>query len=148
MEIDPLLGPVVFLVAWTLVMMIWMAATRLPAMRKAGVKPSRGGRGQDLEGIVPPEVQWKAHNYMHLTEQPTIFYAIVFALILMGGSGMRSSIYLAWGYTILRIGHSLIQSTTNVVKYRFTLFLLSSLCLFGLTAQALYIVFDSWARTR
>ena len=143
MEIDPLLGPVVILVAWTLVMMIWMAATRLPAMRKAGVRPRRGGRGQDLEGVVPPEVQWKAHNYMHLTEQPTIFYAIVFALVLMGASGMRSSIYLAWGYTILRIGHSLIQSTTNVVKYRFTLFLLSSLCLFGLTAQALYIVIDA-----
>ena len=148
MEIDPLLGPVVVLVAWTLVMMVWMAATRLPAMRKAGIKAGRGGRGQDLEGVVPAEVQWKAHNYMHLTEQPTIFYAIVFALILMGASGMRSSIYLAWGYTLLRIGHSLIQSTTNVVKYRFTLFLLSSLCLFGLTAQGLYIVIDSWARTR
>ena len=147
MEIDPLLGPVVFLVAWTLVMMIWMAATRLPAMRRAGIRPGRGGRGQDLEGVVPAEVQWKAHNYMHLTEQPTIFYAIVFALILMGASGMRSSIYLAWGYTLLRIGHSLIQSTTNVVKYRFTLFLLSSLCLLGLTVQALYIVIDAWART-
>ncbi len=142
MEIDPLLGPVVVLVAWTLVMMIWMAATRLPAMRQAGIdaRTQVGGRGQDLEGVVPASVQWKAHNYMHLTEQPTIFYAIVFALILMGASGMPMSTYLAWGYTILRIGHSMIQVTTNIVKYRFSLFLLSSLCLVGLTAEALYFV--------
>ena len=142
MEIDPLLAPVVVLVAWTLVMMIWMAATRLPAMRSAGidVKTRVGGRGQDLEGVVPPEVQWKAHNYMHLTEQPTIFYAIVFALILMGASGLPISTYLAWGYVVLRIGHSLIQATTNIVRYRFSLFLLSSLCLFGLTAEALFFV--------
>ncbi len=142
MEIDPLLAPVVVLVAWTLVMMIWMAATRLPAMRQAGIdtKTQIGGRGQDLEGVVPASVQWKAHNYMHLTEQPTIFYAIVFALILMGASGMPMSSYLAWGYTILRICHSMIQATTNIVKYRFSLFLLSSLCLLGLTAEALYFV--------
>jgi hypothetical protein len=140
MEIDPLLGPVVVLVAWTLIMMIWMAAARFPAMKEAGIRPGIGGRGQDLEGVIPASVQWKAHNYMHLTEQPTIFYAIVFALILMGASGMPMSIYLAWGYTVLRICHSLIQATTNVVKYRFSLFLLSSLCLLGLTAQALYFV--------
>ena len=140
MEIDPLLGPVVVLVAWTLVMMIWMSASRLPAMKEAGIKSRVGGRGQDLEGVIPASVQWKAHNYMHLTEQPTIFYAIVFALILMGASGMPMSIYLAWGYTVLRIGHSLIQVTTNVVRYRFSLFLLSSLCLLGLTVQALYFV--------
>ena len=41
---------------------------------------------------------------------------------------------------MLRIGHSLIQVTTNVVRYRFSLFLLSSLCLLGLTVQALYFV--------
>lgn len=145
MEIDPLLAPVVVLVAWTLVMMIWMAATRFPAMKRAGIdmRARRGGRGQDLEGVIPPEVQWKAHNYMHLTEQPTIFYAIVFALILMGGSALPICIYLSWGYVVLRIGHSLIQSTVNIVPIRFSLFLMSSLCLFGLTAQALYFVYHA-----
>ena len=141
MVLDPLLGPVVVLVAWTLVMMIWMAASRFPAMRDAGIdiKTRVGSRGQDLEGVVPASVQWKAHNYMHLTEQPTIFYAIVFALILMGGS-LPINVYLAWGYVILRICHSLVQATSNIVRYRFSLFLLSSLCLFGLTVHALFWV--------
>ena len=135
MEYSPMLAPVVVLVAWSLVMMVWMAATRLPAMRKAGIKPSRGGRGANLEGVLPNEVNWPAHNYQHLMEQPTIFYAIVFATILMGAD-VPINVYLAWGYVGLRIVHSLVQATVNIVKYRFLLFLLSSFCLLGLTVHA------------
>ena len=136
MEYSPLLAPVVALVAWSLVLMLWMAATRLPAMRKAGLGLNRrGGRGANLEGVLPDEVNWKAHNYQHLMEQPTIFYAIVFALILMN-MDVEINVWLAWGYVALRILHSIVQATVNIVMYRFSLFLLSSLCLVGLTVHA------------
>ena len=136
MGYSPLLAPVVVLVAWSLVMMLWMAATRLPAMKKAGLGlKRRGGRGANLEGVIPDEVNWKAHNYQHLMEQPTIFYASVFALILMGMDG-EINVWLAWGYVGLRILHSIVQATVNIVMYRFSLFLLSSLCLVGLTVHA------------
>jgi|SRR6476469_876944 len=144
--IDPLLGPVVVLIAWTLVMMVWMAVTRLSAMKKAGIDLAkrRGGRGQNLEGVIPDEVNWKAHNYQHLMEQPTIFYAIVFSLILMG-QGLPINVWLAWGYVVLRIVHSIVQSTINFVPVRFSLFLLSSICLIGLTVHALAWVIGSLA---
>ena len=136
MEYSPLLAPVVTLVAWSLIMMLWMAATRLPAMKKAGLGLNRrGGRGANLEGVIPDEVNWKAHNYQHLMEQPTIFYAIVFALILMK-MDVEINVWLAWGYVALRILHSIIQATVNIVMYRFAFFLLSSLCLVGLTVHA------------
>jgi len=136
MEYSPLLAPVVTLVAWSLIMMLWMAATRLPAMKKAGLGLNRrGGRGANLEGVIPDEVNWKAHNYQHLMEQPTIFYAIVFALILMN-MDVEINVWLAWGYVALRILHSIIQATVNIVMYRFLTFLLSSLCLVGLTVHA------------
>ena len=136
MEYSPILVPVVALVTWSLLMMLWMAATRLPAMKKAGLGLNRrGGRGANLEGVIPDEVNWKAHNYQHLMEQPTIFYAIVFALILMGMDG-EINVWLAWGYVGLRILHSIVQATVNIVLYRFALFLLSSLCLVGLTVHA------------
>ena len=136
MQDSPLLGPVVALVAWTLIVMLWMAATRLPAMKKAGIGLNRrGGRGLNLEGVIPDEVNWKAHNYQHLMEQPTIFYAIVFALILMGFDH-QINVWLAWGYVVLRILHSLVQGTVNIVALRFSLFLLSSLCLISLTVHA------------
>ena len=136
MENTMLLGPVVALVAWSLVMMMWMALTRLPAMKKAGIDLNRrGGRGANLEGVLPDEVNWKGHNYQHLMEQPTIFYAIVFALILLG-MDQPINCWLAWGYVVLRILHSLVQATVNIVLYRFSLFLLGSLCLVGLTIHA------------
>ncbi|MFL6764966.1 MAG: MAPEG family protein [Sphingomicrobium sp.] len=137
MSHNPLLGPVVALVAWTLIMQIWMYATRLPAMRRSGIsfKGRVGTRGGALEGVIPDEVNWKAHNYNHLLEQPTLFYAIVIALILMGFDA-AINVYLAWAYVGFRIAHSLLQATMNIVFYRFLLFLGGSLCLLALTIHA------------
>jgi hypothetical protein len=135
--LSPILAPVVALIAWTLVMQVWMYAARIPAMRRAGIslKGRRGTRGGALEGAIPDEANWKAHNYNHLMEQPTIFYAIALTLALLGfGGGIN--LYLAWGYVALRIVHSLIQATANVVLYRFIAFNLATLCLLGLTVHA------------
>ena len=137
MHVSPLIAPVVALVAWSLVMYLWMYAARLTAMKRAGIslKGRRGTRGGALEGIIPDEANWKAHNYAHLMEQPTIFYAVVFALILMGFD-QRINLYLAWAYVGLRIVHSLIQATVNIVVYRFLVFTLASLCLVAMTIHA------------
>ena len=137
MEYSPLLAPLVVLVAWTLVIMVWMAFTRVPAMKKAGIDVNKlvGGRGANLEGVIPDQVQWKSHNYSHLLEQPTIFYAIVLTLALMG-MNQPINVWLAWGYVAFRILHSLIQCTSNIVRFRFPLFALASLCLLGLTVHA------------
>ena len=138
MHASPLLGPVVALVAWTIVVMVWMAIARFGEFRRLGISGKTipdGARGADLEGKAHPRAQWKAHNYMHLLEQPTIFYAIVFALILMGFDA-PTNVWLAWAYVGLRIVHSIFQATVNVVRYRLILFALSSFCLLGLTVHA------------
>ena len=135
MHYSPILVPVVALAAWTLVMLVWMYIARIGAMRRAGIsiKGRRGTRG--LDGVIPDEANWKAHNYQHLTEQPTIFYAIALTLALMDMGG-DINYWLAWGYVGLRIVHSLIQATVNIVAYRFLVFSLASLCLLGLTVHA------------
>lgn len=137
MPYSPLLGPVVALVAWTLVMLFWLAIVRGLAAKRAGINltAKRGGRGQQLEGVLPDQANWPAHNYMHLMEQPTIFYAIVFALILMDFDA-SINVWLAWGYVAFRVLHSLVQATFNDVRVRFPLFLLSTLCLISLTVHA------------
>ena len=137
MHASPLLGPIVALVAWSLIMQIWLYVSRFAAMKRAGIslKGRRGSRGVALEGVIPDEANWKAHNYAHLMEQPTIFYAIVIALVLMRFDA-AINVYLAWAYVGLRILHSLIQATVNVVTYRFIVFTLASLCLLGLTTHA------------
>lgn len=137
MHYSPILAPVVALVAWSLVMQVWMYCARISAMRRAGIslKGRKGSRRDSLEGVIPDEANWKAHNYAHLMEQPTIFYAIALTLALLGfGGGIN--LYLAWAYVGLRVVHSFIQATANVILYRFAVFTLSSLCLFALTIHA------------
>jgi len=133
-----IIAPVVALVAWTLVMMIWLYAVRFPALARKGIslKGRVGSKGGDLDGVVEPEVQWKAHNHNHLLEQPTLFYAISIALALEGGGGLWINVWLAWAYVALRVVHSLIQAIVNVVRWRFLAHLAASLCLLGLTVHA------------
>ncbi len=138
MDYSPILAPVVALVAWSLLVMAWMAVTRFAEFKRLGITMDKippGSRGVDLEGRANARAQWKSHNYSHLMEQPTLFYAIALSLALMGmGSGINW--WLAWGYVGLRVIHSLVQSTVNVVAIRFPLFALASLCLLGLTLSA------------
>ena len=135
---NSILAPAAALVVWSIIMLFWMAGTRLPAMSKAGIDlgTAVGGRGVDIDPNVPPSVAWKSHNYAHLMEQPTIFYAAVMILAISGGA-TSLSVSLAWGYTGLRIVHSIWQATVNKVSVRFVLFLLSSICLTILAVQAL-----------
>lgn len=135
----PILAPAAALVIWTIIMLFWLAGTRLPALSKLGIdlsKAAPGGRGQDIDPNVPPSVAWKSHNYAHLMEQPTIFYATVMILAISGGA-TDLSVYLAWSYTVLRVIHSIWQATINKVSIRFALFMLSTLCLAVLAVQAL-----------
>jgi hypothetical protein len=142
MYYSPILAPVVALVAWTLLIMVWMVVTRFAAMKRMGIslKGRVGGRGgAALEGVVEDEVMWKAHNYMHLVEQPTLFYAVALTLAIGHAGGGYSEI-LAWAYVALRIVHSLVQTTVNVITYRFILFGLASLALAGLVVQAIRMI--------
>ena len=70
MENSPLLQPMVALILWTMLMWLWMYVTRIPAMNKAKIDSVNlvGTKGADLDALLPPEVQWKAHNYNHLLE--------------------------------------------------------------------------------
>ena len=137
-----ILAPVVALVAWTLVMLAWMLVLRIPAMSKAGVDLNKlvGSKGSDADKILPAAAQWKAHNYNHLHEQPTLFYAVALVLAL-SGQGQGPALALAWAYVLLRIAHSLVQATFNKVSVRFLLFLLSTLVLGVLTVLAAVAVF-------
>lgn len=135
-------APVVALIAWSIVVLMWVVVTRLPALKAAGIDLStvRGGKPGGLDGILPDPVQWKAHNYIHLMEQPTLFYAVCLTLALLGaGGGLNAT--LAWIYVGLRVAHSLVQGTVNIIRYRFLLFAFSTLVLTVLAVRAGLIVF-------
>lgn len=137
-----ILKPVVALLAWTMVMWVWMYATRIPAMLKAGIdaKGMVGSTGASLRAQLPDKVSWKADNYNHLHEAPTLFYAVAIVLAIIGeGDGLNTT--LAWAYVVLRVAHSVVQALWNKVTVRFALFAGSSLALMALIVHAWISVF-------
>jgi hypothetical protein len=136
----PMLGPVIALALWTGVMWAWMYVTRIPAIMKARMRlDPNAPRGEQMAQL-PPQVRWKADNYNHLMEQPTVFFAVALALAMLGVASPLA-LGLAWTYVGLRVVHSLQQALVNHIPTRFALFSLSSLVLFALVAVAALRVF-------
>jgi hypothetical protein len=135
-----ILAPVIALALWTHAMWAWMYATRIPAIVKAKMPmDAEAPRGEQMARL-PARVRWKADNYNHLMEQPTVFYAVAVTLAVLGqGGGLNAT--LAWAYVGLRVIHSLLQATINKIEVRFAIFMLSSLILIALTINAARVVF-------
>ncbi len=136
-----ILQPVVALAAWTMVMWFWLYGTRIPALSAAKVDPDDlvHDPTKGLDTLLPPQVMWKAHNYNHLHEAPTVFYAVAITLAIVGaGDGINAQ--LGWAYVVLRIVHSLIQATVNKVKLRFLIFAISSFVLMALVFRAAMVI--------
>ena len=128
-----ILTPVLALVVLSLVVWVWMYATRIPAMQRADIQPQDVKFPADLLKL-PDGARQVADNYNHLMEQPTIFYALVFYIFLVGHTD-QLHIYIAWGYVLLRVVHTLIQCTVNIVNLRFSVFALSTLLLMVMAAR-------------
>ena len=135
-----MIAPVIALVLLTHLMLIWMYATRLPAIAQLRMKIDPFGiRGAQMSQL-PARVRWKTDNYNHLLEQPTLFYAVALSLAVFNDHS-PASLVLAWAYTLLRVVHSLVQVTVNSIPVRFSLFVVSSFVLFALTCRAAVLVF-------
>ena len=141
MNIPLILGPAAVLVLWSLVVLGWLVLTRFPAFAQAGVDLGdvpRGARYADVEQNMPAKINWVSHNYAHLMEQPTIFYAVI-AVLAIAGDASTVNLSAAWTYTGLRVVHSLWQGLVNIVKVRVMIFTLSTLCLWVLAVNAVRI---------
>lgn len=141
-----ILQPVVALAIWTMIIWLWMYATRLPAMARAGIDAKNmvgstgGGLRSELIAKGEERASWVADNYNHLHEAPTIFYAVSLVLAIIGqGDNLNATI--AWAYVGLRVAHSLLQILSNRVIVRFVLFALSTVALIMLVTHAAMSVF-------
>ena len=134
-----ILAPVTALLLLTCVVWAWMYITRIPAIGKMGMKMDPNlPKGQQMSEL-PPRVRWKADNYNHLLEQPTMFYAVALTLALLG-AGEGLNVTLAWCYVALRLIHTLQQTLWNKIEVRFVLFSLSSLILIAMVLRAAAVI--------
>ena len=140
---SPILAPAAALILWSLLVMLYMVVTRFSAFSRTGVDVSTsapGGRYVDLEESMPARVNWPSHNYTHLMEQPTLFYAVVMVLAL-ADVGEGANLMLAWAYVASRIIHSVWQIGFNIVRIRIVIFSVSSTILIALAVNALRATF-------
>lgn len=114
-----LLTPVLVLIIWTFTIFLIMSYGRARFMKD----PQDAAHTKDLKGTLPAWVERTADNYNHLFEQPIAFYVVTLATALINSIDLLI-IQLAWAFVILRIIHSLVQLTFNLVLVRFMIFLI------------------------
>ena len=137
---SPFFGPIIALVLWSLVMCAWLYATRIPAIVRGKIVYDPYRPAREFHAQLPAETRWKADNYNNLMEQPTLFYAVALTLALLGAA-TPLNIALAWLYVALRVVHSIVQATINVVKLRFLIFITATVVLVALTLSAALALF-------
>lgn len=116
------LGAAVALGGLQFALVVALYATRVPALIKARVRPQRITK-ETLAGL-PSLARNVADNYNNLFEAPTLFFALSLILAVSGGAGAFDAI-CAWGYVALRLAHSIVQTTVNIIMVRFSLFVAS-----------------------
>jgi hypothetical protein len=131
-----LIAPVIALVCWSLVVMVWLGYERVRNILRLRLSPDAGKFSRDLDALMPDCARQVSANYMHLMEQPTIFYAVCLSLQFIGQGNHPINIGLAWGYVAARVLHTGVQGTVNNVSLRFALFLISSVFLIALAVHA------------
>lgn len=137
---QPILQAVVALLIWSMLIWLWTLVTRIPAMQAMKIKLDPTIPPRDLTRDLPARVRWKADNYNHLMEQPTLFYAAAITVALVDPANPIAPA-AAWSYVLLRIAHSLTQTLFNHIPTRFFLFVVSSIALIVLIVQAAKAVF-------
>ena len=138
---SPILLPMLVLILWTLVMLGWLAISRVPFMTKTKMDPQEGARTAELAAKLPAGIQSKADNYNHLLEQPTIFYVTCLIMALAGlGDGLNLT--LAWVYVVSRVVHSVVQATINKVPLRFGIFIIGTATLIAMVVHAMMQLMD------
>lgn len=139
MAVSTILQPLFIMALLNLVMWLWMYATRIPAMSKAGID-SQDATKDSMQSL-PAEVVRVADNYNHLFEQPTLFYAVVLAIAMLGHVD-TTNVACAWAFAGLRIAHSLVQATVNIIIVRFALFSLSWIALAVMIVRESILIFS------
>ncbi len=139
MVASAILQPVVVLGLWSGVMMLWLAKMRLQTARQTRFPKGEAAHPSAMTAF-PTEARRVGDNYNHLFEQPTLFYAVSLLLAVMGHVD-AVAVALAWSFVALRVVHSLVQATVNIVLLRFAIFMLSWAALLGIIMREALAIF-------
>ena len=129
-----LLNPVFFLVLWTFVIFLIMAYGRVRFLKN----PQDAAHTKNVKTVGPAWVERTVDNYNHLFEQPVAFYAVTISIAIFNNFD-PILIQCAWAFVCIRILHSIVQVTFNLVVLRFILFVAGWLIIAYMTLSQMFM---------
>ena len=111
-----------------------MYVRRIPFITRNRLTPDQL-RPTEFARLSPPEISNPSDNLKNLFELPTIFYALALYLFV---TKQVDGVYLAaaWLFVGLRVVHSAVHCTINIVIVRFWLYAVSALALWFIAIRA------------
>ncbi len=133
MSLAAVLSPVFVQVLMTFLLGFWMARERAIAIKAGAV-----GKDAVLYPVCWPEQAQKVSNSFHnQLEMPILFYALV-AFALMTQKADFLFVVLSWLFVGSRLVHAYVHTTSNILKWRGSSFVVGVFILF-----AMWIIFAS-----
>lgn len=120
-----ILFPVFAMLALTMAVAVRMVVVRFSAVKQGKSDPAYY---KLYQGDEYPAARVVARHFSNLLETPPLFYVACIIAFITGQTGLLV-LALAWGYVALRVVHTLIHLGSNVVIWRFRIFVLSLLIL-------------------
>ena len=134
MEQTKIFAPFFVLILLTIVVWFYMYARRIPFITKNRLTPDQL-RPTEFARLSPPDISNPSDNLKNLFELPTIFYALALYLFV---TKQVDGVYLAaaWLFVGLRVLHSAVHCTINIVIVRFWLYAVSAMALWFIAIRA------------
>ena len=130
-----LLLPMLTLAVWSLVILFTLILKRVKHANVAKVPPQEMRNPELAYANCTESINNVANNFKHLFEVPVLFYVVCISATLAGLTG-GVMVALAWAFVGLRIVHSLIQCTVNIVMWRLSVFAASVTVLIAMLGSA------------
>ena len=126
---------IVGMLVLTLVVWLHMYTLRLRYVFSHGIAAQRLSTPEKGVELLPESVNRPSNNLKNLFELPVVFYALCLYLYVTGNVD-ATYVASAWLFLGLRVVHSAIHCTVNVVMLRFTVYMLGALVLWFMVLRA------------
>ena len=129
-----LLNPVFVLILWTFIIFLIMAYGRVRFLKN----PQDAAHTKNIKSVGPAWLERTVDNYNHLFEQPVAFYGVTISIAIINNFD-PILIQFAWAFVCIRILHSIVQVTFNLVVLRFILFVAGWLIIAYMTLSQIFM---------
>jgi hypothetical protein len=136
--LQPMLGMMIL----TAIVWFFMYAKRIPAMKRARVPAQTYTTPEKAIELLPDSVNYPAYNLKNLFELPVLFYALCLVLYVTATVDL-TYVVSAWVFFVIRVLHSFVHCTSNVVMLRFYLYCISALALWFMLVRAAIDIFGA-----